>query len=390
MIQLMSNKSLIFICLFALYSSTYKPMTKKTLNFGEDVCYYQDISHTSYFEFVKPCESGKVCVSLGDSDYDIRKCQNSEFLPRTLNDDCSKDEDCPGTLICSSSKKCSFDGDKPYNRYCPEGKVVDGGVCKEKTNGDKCEMTDENGIPDNGVNYDDSNSPSYFRMCGLIELKKITGGNYFKKSVSKSFYCSVADDSFVEDAIVCEHGFALYFYGNNEYKSIHNPDTYADNMYLKCVTVTGIDKENKVIRYKINDGSEQYYHIKEVSQTLIDPNSYYSITYQSKMENLIQDGLTLTKKEMFENYKKRYDEIKDDCKALLYLDEPATCRDDELRKWFYFYENPGKYILYQNEPQIMEYLIQEKYPNFRAEHTSDSSRFINLNILLILLIIISL
>ena len=380
----MPSKSLIFICLFALYSSTYKPMTQKTFNFGKDVCYYQDVSHASNFEYVKPCESGKVCVSLGDSDYDISKCQASEFLPRTLNDDCTKDEDCPGTLICSSSKKCSFDGDKPYKLYCPEGKVVDGGACKEKTNGDKCQMTNENGIPETGVNYDDTRSPSYFRKCGLIELKKITGGNYFKKSVSKSFYCSVADDSFVEDAIVCEHGFALYFYGNNEYKSTNNPDSPTDIMYLKCVTVTGIDKKNKVIRYKINDGAELYYHINEVSQASIG-----STTYQKEMEDLIEDGLTLTKIEMFQNYKKRYDQIKDDCKALLYLDEPATCRDDELRKWYYFYEKPGEYILYQNEPQIMEYLIQGKYPNYKAEHTSDSSRFMSLNILLILLIIIS-
>jgi hypothetical protein len=50
-----------------------------------------------------------------------------------------------------------------------------------------------------------------------------------------------------------------------------------------------------------------------------------------------------------------------------------TCRDDELRKWYYFYDNPGEYILYQNEPQIMEYLIQQDYKDYKAEHTSASS-----------------
>lgn len=388
----MSNNCLIILCLFALYSSTYKPMTQKTFDFGKGVCYYQDISHNLNFEYVKPCESGKACLSLGDSGYGIKKCQNSEFLPRTLNDDCKTDEDCPGTLKCSSNK-CSFDGDKPYGGYCPEGKVVDSSdyKCKEKTNGNKCEMTDDNGIPNSDVNYNDANSPSYFRMCGLIDLNKKTetgsGDHYFKKSVSKSFYCSAPDDSFVEDNLVCESGFALYFYGNKEYKSTNNPSSSSDEMFLRCVTVTGIDTENEIIKYKIGEnGDEQYYHINEVS----DGSSPYSSTdYKSLMKGSI-DELTMTKLEMFQNYKKRYDQIKEDCKSLLYIDEPETCRDDELRKWYYFYENPGEYILYQNEPQVMEYLIQQDYINYKAEHTTDSIGFLSINTILIFFILISL
>jgi hypothetical protein len=98
----------------------------------------------------------------------------------------------------------------------------------------------------------------------------------------------------------------------------------------------------------------------------------------------------MTKLEIFQNYKKRYDEIKEECKSLLYLDEPETCRDDELRKWYYFYINPGKYILYQNEPQVMEYLIQDSYKDYKAEHTTDSIGFLKINILLIFFILISL
>lgn len=378
----MSNHYFIILSLLALYSCTYKPMTQKTFDFGKDVCYYQDVSHNLDFEYVKPCESGKACTSLYDSPYGVKKCLNSEFLPRTLNDDCNSDEDCPGSLICSS-KKCSFDGDTPYNGYCPEGKVIDSdNKCKEKTNGNKCEMKNDNEDPE--TNYDNYNTPSYFRICGLIELKKISetgnGDHYFKKSVSKAFYCSAPDDSFVEDKLLCESGFALYFYGNKEYKSTNNPSKNSNEMFLRCVTVTGIDTEKEIIKYRISDGNEQYYHINEVSSTG---------NYKSEMQSSI-NRLTMTQLEIFKNYKTRYDQIKEECKSLLYLDEPETCRDDELRKWYYFYEYPEEYILYQNEPQVMEYLIQNYYKDYKAEHTTDSIGFLNINILLIFFILISL
>lgn len=380
----MSNHYFIILCLLALYSCIYKPMTQKTFDFGKDVCYYKDVSHNLNFEYVKPCESGKACTDLSDSNYNVKKCLNSEFLPRTLNDDCNFDEDCPGTLICTS-KKCSFDGDNAYNGYCPEGKVYDRTInkCKEKTYGNMCEKKDDDGNVE--TDYDDNNTPIYFRICGLIELKKKTENNvsdhYFKKSVSKVFYGSAPDDSFVTDQILCESGFALYFYGNKEYKSKNNP-TGNDNheMFLRCVTVTGIDTENNIIKYRISNGDEQFYHVEDLTD---------SESYKDDINHSINE-LTMTQLEIFQNYKKRYDEIKEECKSLLYLDEQETCRDDELRKWFYFYEHPEKYILYQNEPQVMEYLIQEKYKDYKAEHTTDSIGFLKINILLIFFILISL
>ena len=379
----MSNHYFIILCLLALYSCTYKPMTQKTFDFGKDVCYYQDVSHYSFIEYVKPCESGKACTGLSDSNYSVKKCLKSEFLPRTLNDDCNSDEDCPGSLICSS-KKCSFDGDEPYNRYCPEGKVYDTTTskCKEKTNGNFCEKRKDDETLE--TDYDTYNTPIYFRKCGLIELNKkaetSVGDHYFEKTRSKAFYCSAPDDSFVNDPLLCQSGFALYFYGNKEYKSKNTPYSGRHEMFLRCVTVTGIDTENEIIKYRIGDGDEQFYHVNDVTTV----NSY-----QNGMKNSINE-LTMTKLEIFQNYKKRYDEIKEECKSLLYLDEPMTCRDDELRKWYYFYINPEKYILYQNEPQVMEYLIQGSYKDYKAEHTTDSIGFLKINILLIFFILISL
>lgn len=382
----MRNKFLVFICLFALYSSTYKPMTQKTFDFGEGVCYYKDVSHNSNFEYVKPCESGKKCLSLSDSNYNIKKCQEFHYLYRTLNDPCTNDEECPGNLKCKSNK-CDFDGDKPYGDYCPYGKVkvyeTSGYTCKEKSNGDKCEVTK---LESDGITeiLEELYNPGYFKLCGLIDLQqKNSGGLYYKKTVSSSFYGSVADGSFVEDKFACEHGFALYFYGNNKYRLANNPSTTSTThqMFLKCVTLTEVDENKKVIKYKIGEsGTEQYYLINELTT---------SDNYKQNIEAEIS-AYTMTKLEIFKNYKKRYDEIKDDCAKTLYIDESKTCRDDELRKWFYFYQNPWEYILYKNDPQVMEYLVQEQYENYKAEHTTDSSGFLSLNILIILLFLLSL
>jgi len=342
-------------------------MTMKNFDFGADVCHYKDVSHDNGFEYVKPCESGKRCLKLGaslteESPYNIRKCIDYPFLYRTLNDDCSNDEECPGTLKCKSNK-CDFDGDKPYGSYCPNGKVIDrsNGNCAEKTNGDKCYIVNTDGTTE-------SYNSGYFKKCGLIDLQLTSGSTsqYYEKSVSSSFYCSVPDDSFVRDKFTCVNGFALYFYGNRKYKPINNPSnptsgglSTTHQMYLRCVTLTGVDKEKSIIKYKIGDSeTEQYYLINELPED--------STNFKTSMINSI-DEFTMTKLEIFKNYKKRYDEIKDECARLLYLDEPETCRDDELRKWYYFYEKPQEYILYQNEPMIMEYLIQTKYPNYKAE-----------------------
>lgn len=367
-------------------------MSTKNFNFGDDVCHYKDVSHKSDFEYVRPCENGKKCLILGDisndadeSPYEIRKCIDYPYLNRALNDDCNDDEECPNTLKCTSNK-CAFNGNTPYEymdddstlvRYCPYGKVFDISTdnCAEKTNGDKCKVNDENGVPQEGYN------PGYFKICGLIDLQLKTGSNsdYYIKTVSSSFYGSVADNSFVEDKFACEHGFALYFYGNGKYRKENNPLNTGSTvvgthkMYLKCVTVTGVDEENNVIKYKIGDsGTEQYYLMNEVP-------SDFQITI---------DQWTMTKLEIFQNYKKRYDEIKEECAKLLYLDELETCRDDELRKWWYFYGKPEEYILYQNEPMIMEYLIQTEYPNYKAEHFN-SGGFLSLNILILLFALIS-
>ena len=68
----------------------------------------------------------------------------------------------------------------------------------------------------------------------------------------------------------------------------------------------------------------------------------------------------------FKNYKERLDKL--GCR------ETGDCEDFELCKWKYFYYNPEKYYLYQNEPQVLEFLMQTELSGckFKAKHTSSN------------------
>lgn len=411
----MKKQLLIFFYLFSLYIGTYRPMSKKNIDFNLDnVCYYKDISHNSLFEYVRPCESEKTCISVdasGSTNYDVKTCQDYFNYFRTMGDDCTTNEDCDGSLICSD-KKCTFSGNTAYlcnsHYYCPSNKYYFAGannICDEdiaEGNRDKCEV---NSKTTSGTTITITTDfpkgsyfePGYFKMCGYISLdSKNDNGEYYKKSVSISEFCSVQDGDFVESDFACESGFALYFYGNGGYKLTDNPYTDSSNptldandkrqdMYLRCVTVTGIDTVKNVIKYKIGSGEEEYYHLSQVYGDLYYSSSLTYSNYRGEIKGKINQ-YTMTKLELFQKYKERYNAIKSDCMNHLYPEELYTCRDNELRKWFYFYTNPKDYLLYRNEPQVMDYLVQQYYKTY----TSNSSGFfLNLSFLSLLLILIS-
>ena len=140
-----------------------------------------------------------------------------------------------------------------------------------------------------------------------------------------------------------------------------------------------------LIKYKIGSGEEEYYHLSQVYGDL-DSSSLSYTNYQSEIKGKINQ-YTMTKLELFQKYKERYNAIKSDCMNYLYPEELYTCRDNELRKWFYFYSIPKEYLLYRNEPEVMGYLVQQYYKTY----TSNSSGFfLNLSIISLLLIMISL
>ena len=82
--------------------------------------------------------------------------------------------------------------------------------------------------------------------------------------------------------------------------------------------------------------------------------------------------------DLFKQYIDKVNELGDECKKNKYYDEPFTCRNDELRKLNYFYNNVEEYLLYKNEDEITEYLLQNEYPSYAVKFSkTDSSDFIS-------------
>ena len=93
---------------------------------------------------------------------------------------------------------------------------------------------------------------------------------------------------------------------------------------------------------------------------------------------------------MFKNYRDKLNGILTQCKNDYDYTEPYTCKNDELRKWFYFYNNPDKYMLYKDEKEIIDYLLQQNYRDYYSTGSTGSSGFIAFKYFFYLLILLSL
>ena len=360
--------------------STYMPMTKRTINFGDNVCHYKDINHNSNIEYVKPCEEGKKCVQHSDTsnEYDIYTCEDYVSVYE------NKEQVCYDNIECASYSCNNVDTNTDNKKCgasipsCSESQVIkqnlnDGSeVCVGDPN--YCSLRD-----DNGAFTELYLTTGPHKECVEIELKQYSGQkNFFKKKVYSNYIASIEDGKYIEDGYeeYCQSGYALYFYGDGSLKKIDTNSNY-DEMYLRCVTVEGIDSNN-VIKYSIGNDIK-YYNTNELTnkvKPLYDTNGNIIGTISYQVYNNI-DYLK-TKLEMFKNMKEKMDSL--NCRE-------TGCEDDEVYKWKYFYYNPQEYLLYQNEPQVMEYLIQTSFSQYKAEHTSptESSSLLNVKYLTALL-----
>lgn len=380
----------IYIYLFSLVLCTYRPLPLRNLTFAGDVCYYRDILSNSQIEYVKSCDSGKFCTPLEDSstpspNYEIKTCQEYNNFFKTVGDECSRDFECDSTLICSSSsKKCEFNGLIPYDFICKPGYVFSRSsfscVAETESNKDKCQTNDvdASGNLINTENYEPGNR----KFCGEIEVirRTATSDHYIVKTKKASLIGSVPDGNFVLNKMACESGYALYFYGNKDITNPLGSSATDDEMFLLCVTVLGFDTVHNIIKYKIgNEGDIYYYNIQKIPSTRVSPST----------ETIDFNEYTMTELKMFQNYITRFNQIKSECLNNYDINDP-TCRDNELRKWFYFYEHPKEYLLYQNEPDVIDYLIQQEYKEYLPirNETDNSSGFINVSIMMILFLLI--
>lgn len=338
---------------------TYRPMSKKTIDFGEDVCYYEDIADGTGFVYVKPCQEGKRCKNLGISDYKIHTCVAYDNKYDNRNADCvTKDNydssniygngiDCTG-YSCLNDKCDGCSETQVQNLEDNSACVADPGFCFEQGS---------SGNPNKRY------TPAPGKKCVQFELQSSNQKTYTTKKIYSNDFASIEDGQFIDDSennlIYCSSGYALYFYGDKELK---NPDTDAPTnhkMYLMCVTVLGRDS-NGIIKYSIN-GAENYY----------DPSKLPSKSSGVQYSLYYNDDLLMERLEIFNKFKNS-------------LNDP-----NESIKWKYFYHNPEKYLLYKNEPQIIEYLIKEKGRNYdyKPKLSSSNSSVLNMKYLTLLLLI---
>ena len=358
------------------YNYVFKPMKDRDRNFGNDVCFYKNTSGYSYDAYVKPCEEGKTCKKLrtGTSAYEIYTCQDSyKEVYNNVGEACkTKDEiktspgiDCTGTT-CNSDSKCLDTGICPKNQFLDKDNHCQSsypGYCKEyefETNGLRKTPAKTSYTPFDG------------KDCIQIDLRQTNNANkiYDVEKVWANYYASIEDGKFINDnsrsLFYCKSGYALYFYGNGDVKNPNEASPNNEQLYLRCVTITGRDASG-ILKYKIGDGDEKYYN----------PAKYPPASTVLKHD----DPYLMKKLEFFKNFRERLEGL--DCK------ETNNCEDNELSKWLFFYYYPEYQFLYEKEPQVLEFLIQIHGFPYKAKHTSpDASSFLNIKYLTLLALLL--
>ena len=134
----------------------------------------------------------------------------------------------------------------------------------------------------------------------------------------------------------------------------------------------------------MNDGIEHSYVISQL------PNDFSSV------KNDYQNGdyrNLMTKLELFKKFLDKKTSIGECTYDKKYLNEPFTCGNDELRELWGYYNAPEYYLLYRNEPAIVEHLIQGFYPDYNPKYTesqTESSGFLGIKFISLLILLLSL
>lgn len=397
------NKTIfIFICLIStLLCDTYLPY-KKDKDFDiEGLCAYSKNS----INYVKPCEEGKYCKDMAN-DLAICSALPNKTTLQSEGEACKNDFECEDDLYCRNSKcSVSSTGDcgnnqSPYLTYdYNNGRNT--WVCKETKYLDYCYYRDLT-LQTGGGFAEFSSSPSLdysynpFKVCGKIEIKKRTETNlgdvYAIQSIESTYIGTLKDGEWVYDERACESGYALYFYGDGTLvdpaPNYHGDDSHS--MFKKCVTPKSIDTTSSsecVITY----GDNEKYNVNQGSlrsrRTIsINRNSF---EYNSIPSNGLCINNLLKKLEMFKKYIAVFTEEKQkECEKNKYYDEPKTCRDNELRKLYYYYQNPEFYELYYDEDgknnDVINYFIQRSYKSYQSSGFLSFKYFISILLFLII------
>ena len=338
-----------FFLLFilSLISGIYRPMSDKEIKFDSDVCHYSKINEDQKIEYVKGCKKGKVCIPITnrESDYEISKCLEEKEIPLLK----LGEKNCKYNIQCDSNLECIFNvctvdvnsSNSPYYKggyyFCPEEYVTASYYsfsqiqCQKKSefsHTSKCYVYDSY----NGSYYNYYYAPGFQEVCGKITTE-YRGSDLEIKEIESNKIGSQNTGTFVKEMAACKSGYAIEYCldGNYECSSSSIPKS------LKCIDVKEINLLNDCT-IKYNDGNED--------MTI-------------KLEKGLDDCLEIqVKLEMFKKYVDKMSKC-DDVKP--YDNEPLTCGNKDLRKYWYFYNIPKEYILYIDEDDVIDYLIQSAY-----------------------------
>jgi len=393
----MNKRIILFVSIFSsIFSSTYAPWHLRKFEYSvSDMCSYEN---SPVFEYVKPCPKNYYCDQVESGGHNIGVCKQYFKAVKTLGDSCVSDIECDSGLKCStsaSSSICTIDsttkiaysvsdavsGDDYY--YCQEGyfplENTGTHICTASTtamNGQKC--------------FDSQNSytiaPSFSKLCGKKTIDPGSNNkNYQHKSTDMATIGSVSAGEFVEDEKACESGYALYFYGN---KKTEKESDVTSGIHKMCVNINGVEtKSNGNIisfKYSLNDGIEHSYVISQL------PNDFSSV--KNDYQNNDYRNL-MTKLELFKKFLDKKKSIGECSYNNKYLNEPFTCGNDELRELWGYYNYPENYLLYRNEAAIVEYLIQQLYPDYNPKYSepqTESSGFLGIKFISLLILLLSL
>lgn len=382
----MNKYILFFIYLFSTSISTYRPFSKKTLDFDDgNLCHQKESTGDIDIEYVQNCPQNYYCDSTDSSSgNELYTCQPYNKTAIGFNEICEDNTQCLPGLTCEnvgSQKKCAYTSTGSYSvtepvnslskKFCLDNKYYYSSTdelsgCRDLPNDISKETYDSYSqyTKDNKVyNFE----PGFCKVEGEIHFKpRAANQPYEIESIETALIGSVATGKFVSNDLACQSGFALPYYGNG--KITNDGDSTLGSPEFFCVDILEVEKTSTYCAIKYNDGSkEKIYHTNSASDC----------------------NYLMIKLEIFKNYSEQLKTLYTECEEKKTYEEPYTCRNDELRKWWYFYRHPDQYILYKDKREIRSYLLQKQYPSYSTDLT-DGSGFLNIKYFILLLILISL
>ena len=387
----MFKETLLILSLFSLCtSSTFAPFHQRHFEYSiSDLCSYD----YSNFQYVKPCQTNYQCknVNGGDS-HSIHTCKEYFKTIKRFGDDCISDIECDSGLKCSTStSKCVSNSDaavygikdrvsSDYYYYCNANfkatKALGSASCESTTTSSNVNGIGSGLCYQSGADHANIKTvvPDFGYVCGqntwtLYSTSNPNYPNHYLSQTQMNRIGTLEDGTFVDDKRACKSGFALKLYFD---KTLKEPTSGDTTKYSVCVTLKGIEvgKNNYVIyKYSLN-------------------NNEYS--YNTKSTSI--DSHLMTKLDLFKEYVNKAKDIT--CQAGSgHDDEQFTCGNDDLRRAWYFYNNPSKYLLYKNEDAIIDYLLQLSYPDYKPRYTEpqqEASGYLSIKFISLLILLLSL